>query len=75
MQMPTRKILDGKMEYNNGVYVWVDSTLANLRETFASVEVFEHVHQFVKDSDRWRFDSLLFIEGRWEAMVCADLEF
>jgi|TARA_B110000495_G_C22937858_1_gene548600 hypothetical protein len=42
MQVPTSTNLDGKMGYNNGVYIWVDSTLADLREAFASVEVFEH---------------------------------
>ena len=73
--MPTRLILDGKMGYSNGVYVWVDSTLANLREVFASVEVLEHVHYFVKDSDRWRFDSMLFIGGQWKARISVDSEF
>jgi hypothetical protein len=38
------KILDGKKKLRIGVYFWVDSTLANLREGFASREVFEHVH-------------------------------
>jgi hypothetical protein len=50
------KYLDGKKKSCIGVYFWVDSTLANLREVFASMEVLEHAHWFVKDSDRWRFD-------------------
>jgi hypothetical protein len=43
MRVPTSLNPDGKMGYGNGVYIWVDSTLANLREAFASEEVFEHV--------------------------------
>ena len=65
MQMPKRLILDGLMGYSIGVYFWVEATLANLREVFASVEVFEHVHYFVKDLDRWHFYSMLFIEEQW----------
>ena len=64
MQTPTRPNPDGKMEHSNGVYVWVESTLANLREFFASKEVFEHVYGYIKDLDRWHFDKMPFIEGQ-----------
>jgi len=64
MQTPTRPNHDGKMEHSNGVYVWVESTLANLREVFASEEVFEHVYGYIKDLDRWRFDKMPLIGGQ-----------
>ena len=52
----SKENFDGYEKMCIGVYFWVDSTLTNLRGVFACMEVFEHVHQLVKDFDRWRFD-------------------